>query len=78
LLSLEMVVVQMRLGVTLCVPRLFRSDLKGLSVCISSCLPEELFCVFVNDVWDCSVEGMCCSTHNVSTIRNYVSDTNTA
>ena len=78
LLSLEMVVVQMRLGITLCVPCLFRSDLKGISVCISLCLPEELFCIFVNAVRKCSVEGVCRSMHNVSSIRNYVSGIDTA
>jgi hypothetical protein len=78
LLSLEMVVTQMRLDVTLRVPCLFRSDLKCISVCISLCLSEELFCIFVNDVRKCAAEGMCCSTCNVSSIRNRVSGTNTA
>jgi hypothetical protein len=78
LLSLEMVVTEMCLGVTLRIPCLFCSDLKCISVCISLCLSEELCCIFINDVWKLAVEGMCHSACNVSSIRNCVSGTDTS
>ena len=78
LLSLEVVVTQMCLGVMLRMPCLFRSDLKCLSVCISLCLSEELCFIFISDVWKHAVEGMCHIMCNVSSSRNYVSGTDTS
>ena len=65
----------MRLIVTLRVCCPFRSDLKCKYLCVSLRLSEELFCVFVNDVRKCAVEGMCCTICDISNIRNYVSGT---